>query len=80
MTKTEETQFNDLFFPFGSGHLISLKLIITSNYEPTMKLTKLLKCIRTPKEINISVRGSIYNMTTTDQVTVERLISIDRVI
>ena len=44
-----------------------------------MKLTKLLKCIRTPKEINISVRGSIYNMATTDQVTVERL-SIDRVI
>ena len=37
---------------------------------------KLLKCIRTPKEININVRGSIYNMATTDQVSVERLIAL----
>ena len=39
----------------------------------------MLKWIRTQKEINIIFRGSIYNMATTDQVSVERL-SIDRVI
>ena len=43
-----------------------------------LKKKKLLKCVRTPKEINITVRGSIYNMATTDQVSDERL-SIDRV-
>ena len=69
-----------IFSPHGSGHLILLTLILARNYEPVMKLKKkLLKCIRTPKEINITVRGSIYNMATTDQVSVER-ISIDRVI
>ena len=74
-----------IFFPHRSGHLISLTLIIARNYEPIMKLKikqkqkRLLKCIRTPKEINITVRGSIYNMASTDQVSVERL-SIDRVI
>ena len=70
-----------IFFPYGSGHLISLTLILVTNYEPIMKLIKkkLLKCVRTPKEINITVRGSIYNMATTDQVSVERL-SFDRVI
>ena len=68
-------------FPLGSCHLISLTLILARNYEPVMKLKKkkLLKCIRTPKEINITVRGSIYNMATTDQVSVE-LLSIDWVI
>ena len=39
----------------------------------------MLTSIRTPKEINITVRGSIHNMETTDQVSVERL-SIDWVI
>ena len=71
-----------IFFPHGFGHLISLTLNLARNYEPIMKLKKkekLVKGIRFPKEINITVRGSSYNMATTDQVTVERL-SIDRVI
>ena len=81
--KLRKTQFN-VIFPLGSGHLISLTLNLARNYEPIMKLKKkkekkLLKCIRTPKEIDITVRGSIYNIATTDQDSVEHL-SIDRVI
>ena len=44
-----------------------------------MKLKKKKPAKMCTKEINITVRGSIYNMATTDQVSVERL-SIDRVI
>ena len=61
-----------MIFPHGSGHLISLTLILVRNYEQLLskkKKKKLLKCVRTPKEINITVRGSIYNMATTDQVS-----------
>ena len=68
-----------IFFPHGSSHLISVTLNLARNYEPIMKLKKkMVKCIRTPKEMNITVRGSIYNMATTDQVSVERLIALIR--
>ena len=68
-----------IFFPHGSGHLISLTLNLARNYEPIMKLKKKTAKLYTPKEINITGRGSIYNMATTDQISVERF-SIDPVI